>query len=148
MAILEWLEETYPEPALLPGTARDRARVRAMAQILVADVQPLQNQSVTRYLQATVHLDEQGLKRWLHTWIARGLGAMEEMLRQDQRAGGFCLGERPTLADVCLVAQCASARRFGVEFTEYPAVAGVDQHCNALPAFQRAAPARQPDAPP
>lgn len=147
MAILEWLEETHPEPALLPGTARARARVRAMAQMMVADVQPLQNQSVTRYLQGTLHVDEAALKTWLREWIGRGLGALEEMLGQDPAGSEYCLGAQPTFADVCLVPQCASARRFGVDLADYPRIARIDRNCSALPAFQRAAPAQQPDAP-
>ena len=147
MAILEWLEETHPEPALLPRSARERARVRAMAQLLVADIQPLQNQSVTRYLQSTLRIDEAGLKAWLRHWIGRGLGALEAMLGQEAATGDFCLGAQPTFADVCLVPQCASARRFGVELGEYPRIARIDHNCSALSAFQRAAPAEQPDAP-
>jgi maleylacetoacetate isomerase len=147
MAILEWLEETHPEPALLPRNPRERARVRAMAQLLVADIQPLQNQSVTRYLKSTLHVDEAAVKGWLHTWIGRGLRALEEILGQEPAGDTFCLGAHPTLADVCLVPQCASARRFGVELGDYPRLARIDQNCSALPAFQRAAPAQQPDAP-
>jgi maleylpyruvate isomerase len=147
MAILEWLEETHPQPALLPGTAGARARVRALAQILIADVQPLQNQSVTRYLQQTLHLDDTALKSWLREWIGRGLRALEELLGREPATGAFCHGAQPTLADVCLVPQCASARRFGVELTDYPCIARIEQNCGALPAFQRAAPAQQPDAP-
>ncbi len=147
MAILEWLEETYPEPALLPSKPRERARVRAMAQVLIADVQPLQNQSVTRYLQATLHADESTVKRWLREWIGRGLGALEEMLGQEAGEGTFCLGAQPTFADISLVPQCASARRFGVELAAYPRISRIEQNCGALAAFQRAAPAQQPDAP-
>ncbi len=146
MAILEWLEETHPEPALLPSSAHERARVRAMAQVLIADVQPLQNQSVTRYLERTLHADEAAIKSWLRKWVGRGLGAVEEMLGQEAGEGAFCLGAQPTFADICLVPQCASARRFGVELADYPRVSRIDQNCSALPAFQRAAPAQQPDA--
>jgi maleylacetoacetate isomerase len=146
MAIMEWLEETYAEPALLPRTARLRARVRALAQILIADVQPLQNQSVTAYLQRELRLDEAALKAWLRQWISRGLGAFEELLGQEPSRGDFCVGETPTLADVCLVPQCASARRFGVDPADYPRMARIERSCNAIAAFQRAAPARQPDA--
>jgi len=118
-----------------------------MAQLLVADIQPLQNQSVTRYLQSALHADEATVKGWLRTWIGRGLGALEEMLGQGPADNMFFLGPQPTFADVCLVPQCASARRFGVELGEYPRLARIDQNCSALPAFQRAAPAQQPDAP-
>jgi maleylacetoacetate isomerase len=147
MAILEWLEETHPQPALLPSGSRERARVRAMAQVLIADVQPLQNQSVTRYLQSTLHADEATLKGWLRMWIGRGLGVLEEMLGQESGEGAFCVGAQPTFADVSLVPQCASARRFGVELADYPRVSRIERHCSALPAFERAAPAKQPDAP-
>jgi maleylpyruvate isomerase len=146
MAIIEWLEETHPEPALLPRAAGARARARALAQILIADVQPLQNQSVTSYLQRELRLDDAALKAWLRHWIGKGLGAVEELLGQDPAHGDFCVGDSPTVADVCLVPQCASSRRFGVDPADYPRVARIERSCNAIAAFQRAAPARQPDA--
>ena len=147
MAIMEWLEESYPRPPLLPATPRARARARAMAQILVSDVQPLQNTSVTRYLRETLRIDDAALKGWLREWIGRGLATLEDMLSREPGAGDFCLGDRPTIADACLVPQCASARRFGVELAAYPRIAAIDAACNALPPFQRAAPDQQPDAP-
>ncbi len=147
MAILEWLEETHPAPALLPRSARDRARVRAMAQVLIADVQPLQNQSVIRYLQASLQVGEAAVKSWLAEWIGRGLAALEELLGKQGAGGEFCHGDQPTFADVCLVPQCASARRFGIDLAGYPNIARIDQHCSGLSAFERAAPAQQPDAP-
>jgi maleylacetoacetate isomerase len=147
MAILEWLEESYPAPALLPRSPYERARVRAMAQILIADVQPLQNLSVTKYLQGALHLDEGAIKAWLNEWIGRGLAALEELLGQEPASADFCLGGHPTLADVCLVAQCASARRFGVDPARFARINRIDAACSAMAAFQRAAPAQQPDAP-
>lgn len=147
MAIMEWLEDTYPEPPLLPPDARGRARVRALAMVLVADVQPLQNTSVTRYLTETCHVDEAGLSRWLGEWIGRGLATVEEMLGREPAGGDFCIGARPTLADICLAAQCESARRFQVTLAPYPRIQRIDAACNALDAFQRAAPQNQPDAP-
>jgi maleylacetoacetate isomerase len=146
MAIMEWLEEVYPEPALLPRNPGERARVRALAQIMVADVQPLQNVSVTRFLQGTLHADDAALRAWLREWVGRGLRAFEEMLAQAPGGGGFCVGGAPTLADVCLVPQCQSARRFGVDPAAYPRIAHIENACAELPAFQRAAPDRQPDA--
>jgi len=146
MAIMEWLEESYPEPALLPRTARLRARVRTLAQILIADVQPLQNQSVTSYLQRELRLDEAALRAWLRHWIGKGLAAIEELLGQEPAGGDFCVGDTPTVADACLVPQCASSRRFGIEPADYPRIARIERSCNAIAAFQRAAPARQPDA--
>jgi maleylacetoacetate isomerase len=144
MAILEWLEEVYPEPALLPRKPGERARVRALAQIMVADVQPLQNTSVTRFLQGTLNVDDAALKVWLREWVGRGLRTFEEMLAPG--SGDFCVGDAPTLADVCLVPQCHSARRFGVDPIGYPRIAHIERACAQLPAFQRAAPDRQPDA--
>lgn len=147
MAIMEWLEEVYPEPALLPRNPGERARVRALAQIMVADVQPLQNTSVTRFLQSTLKLDDAALQVWLREWVGRGLRTFEEMLVQSPPGGGdFCVGKVPTLADVCLVPQCYSARRFGVDPAVYPRIAHIERACAELPAFQRAAPERQPDA--
>ena len=147
MAIMEWLEETHPQPPLLPSDARRRARVRALAQILAADVQPLQNTSVTRYLRETLHVDEPGLAAWLEEWIGRGLAAVEDLLRREPVSGDYCVGERPSIADVCLAAQCESARRFNVALEPYPRIARIDAACGALGAFQRAAPQQQSDAP-
>jgi maleylacetoacetate isomerase len=145
MAIMEWLEETHPEPPLLPRDPMQRARVRAMAQLLVADVQPLQNNSVARYLQEHMHQDDGAVDAWRRHWVSRGLAALEEMLKGD-REGDCCVGTNPTLADACLLAQCASAHRFGVDTAAYPRIARIEKACNANPAFQRAAPAAQPDA--
>ena len=146
MAIMEWLEEAYPEPALLPRNLGERARVRALAQIMVADVQPLQNISITRFLQGTLNVDDAALQVWLREWVGRGLRAFEEMLAQAPGGGDFCVGNTPTLADVCLVPQCYSSRRFGVDPAAYPRIAHIERACAELPAFQRAAPERQPDA--
>jgi maleylpyruvate isomerase len=145
VAIMEWLEETYPDPQLLPATPAARARVRAMAQLLVADVQPLQNVSVTNYLQEKLHLDEAAIDAWRRAWVGRGLAALEDMLEREA-PGDFCVGARPTLADACLLPQCASAHRFGVDMSAYPRIARIEKACNAIGAFQRAAPAQQPDA--
>jgi maleylacetoacetate isomerase len=145
MAIMEWLEEVYPEPALLPRSSGERARVRSLAQIMVADVQPLQNASVTQYLQGTLHVDDEALKAWLREWVGRGLRTFEEMLAQGPGGVDFCVGGGPTLADVCLVPQCHSARRFGVDPAGYPRIARIERACAEVPAFQRAAPDRQPD---
>jgi maleylacetoacetate isomerase len=145
MAIMEWLEETYPDPPLLPPSAGARARARAMAQIMVADVQPLQNTSVTRYLQEKFHQDEAAVEAWRCAWVSRGLAALEAMLSREA-PGDYCIGVRPTLADACLLPQCASARRFGVDTAAYPRIARIENACNATIAFRRAAPEQQPDA--
>ena len=145
MAIMEWLEETYPEPPLLPRAAGERARARAMAQIMVADVQPLQNTSVTRYLQEKFHQDDAAVEAWRRSWVARGLAALEAMLVRAP-PGDYCVGARPSLADACLLPQCASARRFGIDTASFPRIARIEKACNATAAFQRAAPEQQPDA--
>jgi maleylacetoacetate isomerase len=146
MAIMEWLEERYPDPALLPNDPGQRARVRAIAQLLVADIQPLQNVSVTRYLREQLKLSEQGVREWLRAWIGRGFGALEELLGQAPQSGDYCMGGAPTLADACLIPQCYSSRRFGVEPELYPRIARIERHCRTLAAFQKAAPEQQPDA--
>jgi maleylacetoacetate isomerase len=145
MAIMEWLEETYPDPPLLPARPGERARVRSMAQVMVADVQPLQNLSVTNYLHEQLHQDEAAIDAWRRAWVGRGLAALEDMLEREV-PGDFCLGPYPTLADACLLPQCASAHRFGVDMSAYPRIARIEKACNAIGAFQRAAPAQQPDA--
>jgi maleylpyruvate isomerase len=146
MAIMEWLEERYPEPPLLPRDLAQRARVRSIAQLLVADVQPLQNVSVTRYLGEQVKLPEAAVCEWVRAWIGRGLGALEELLGQASHSGDYCVGDAPTLADACLIPQCYSSRRFGVDPELYPRIARIECHCQALAAFQKAAPEQQPDA--
>ncbi len=110
-------------------------------------MQPLQNTSVTRYLQETLHQDEAAVEAWRRAWVARGLAALEEMLSRDP-PGDYCVGTQPTLADACLLPQCASARRFGIDTASFPRIARIEKACNANAAFQRAAPERQPDAAP
>ncbi|MFM7066658.1 MAG: maleylacetoacetate isomerase [Gammaproteobacteria bacterium] len=145
-AILEWLEERHPIPPLLPGSPDERARVRGLAQLVVADIQPLQNLGVTEYLKQPLGASPEAVAAWLQHWIARGLAAFEARLARDAGTGRFCHGETPTLADVCLVPQCYSARRFGVDPAAYPQIARIEANCQALPAFAAAVPERQPDA--
>jgi maleylpyruvate isomerase len=146
MAILEWLEERYPAPALLPADAFGRARVRGLAQLVAADIQPLQNVAVTKYLRETLKQDDRAVAAWLAEWIGRGLRALEARLARDRETGQYCHGDSPTLADVCLVPQAGSARRFGVETLQFPTITRIEQACLELPAFAAAAPERQPDA--
>lgn len=145
-AILEWLEERYPAPPLLPETPAARARVRALAQLIVADIQPLQNLGVTEYLKQPLGADPQAVSGWLRHWISRGMAAFEAQLARDAATGRFCHGDTPTLADVCLVPQCYSARRFGVDPATYPCISRIEAACQTLPAFAAAAPELQPDA--
>lgn len=146
MAIIEYLEETHPEPALLPRDAAGRARVRALAQTVVADMQPLQNLVVTQYLERQLGVDEARRAAWIVHFNEAGLSALEAMLSRDSATGRFCHGDAPTIADCCLVPQLFSARRFGVDLKPFPTLTRIDAECQKLAAFQAAAPAAQPDA--
>ena len=144
LAIIEYLEEAYPEPPLLPKALKDRAYVRALAAIIACDIHPLNNLRVICYLKETLNQDEKARLAWIQHWIQEGLAAFEEHLYRTQ--GRFCFGDGPTLADVCLVPQVYNARRFGCDLNNFPRIQAIDQHCLALPAFQQAAPENQPDA--
>lgn len=146
-AILEYLEEAYPQPALLPAELGMRARVRAFCMTLVADVQPLQNLSVFQYLTGRLGVSEADKNAWARHWIERGLTALEHALGQDDRQDGpFVFGARPTLADCVLVPQIYNAERFDCDARLYPRLMTVAEHCRSLPAFVRAHPDQQPDA--
>lgn len=146
-AIIEWLEERYPDPVLLPAGAQDRARVRALAALVGCDIHPVNNRRILEYLRKTLGCDEAAVLAWCATWINAGFEGMEAMLAADSQRGRFCFGDTPTLADVYLVPQVESARRFNVDLTPYPNIVAVDRACAELDAFKRAAPALQPDAP-
>lgn len=145
-AIIEWLEERYPAPALLPDDPDDRARVRALAAIVGCDIHPINNRRVLEYLRKSLGCDEAAVLAWCATWITAGFDALEALLVADTRRGAFCFGDAPTLADVYLVPQVESARRFNVDLKPYPNIVAVDRACGELDAFRRAAPAMQPDA--
>lgn len=146
-AIIEWLEERHPEPPLLPASAEDRARVRALAAIVGCDIHPINNKRILDYLRNQFGCDEAAVKAWCATWIAAGFDALEALLAADASRGRFCFGDTPTLADVYLIPQVESARRFEVELSRWPIIVSIDEACNALPAFSTAAPGKQPDAP-
>ena len=146
-AIIEWLEERYPTPALLPANAEDRARVRALAAIVGCDIHPINNRRVLEYLRKTLGCDEAAVLAWCGTWIEAGFDALEALLAADKSRGPFCFGCTATLADVYLIPQVESARRFNVDLTPYPNIVAIDRACGELDAFRRAAPAVQPDAP-
>ncbi|WP_159913459.1 maleylacetoacetate isomerase [Pantoea sp. 18069] len=146
-AIIEWLEETHPTPPLLPPGAAARARVRALAAIIGCDVHPINNRRILIYLRQQFGADEAAVNAWCATWISAGFDAFEALLAQDPQRGDFCFGGVPTLADAYLVPQVESARRFGVDMGAWPLISAVDAACAQLPAFARAAPLAQPDAP-
>lgn len=146
LAIIEWLDEQRPEPPLLPADPFQRAKVRAFAQIIACDIHPLQNLRVLQYLREELGQDQSGLDRWCQRWIADGLTACEALLQDTAPDGDFAFGDQPGLADICLVPQVYSARRFGVDLAAMPRVQAVFNACEALEAFQNARPDNQPDA--
>ena len=146
MAILEYLEELHPEPALLPPSALDRARVRALAQAVACDIHPLNNLRVLNYLTGQLQVSDAQRTAWMHHWMALGLEAIEQQLAHSPQTGQFCHGDTPTLADCCLVPQVFNARRFNCDLSAMPNILRIVGNCDAIEAFQRAAPGRQPDA--
>ncbi len=145
-AIIEWLEECYPMPALLPVDADDRAHVRALAAIVGCDIHPINNKRILETLRRDFGADEAKVNAWCATWITAGFDAIEALLAADIHRGDFCFGHGPTLADVYLIPQVESARRFKVDLARWPLISAVDIACNKLDAFRLAAPALQPDA--
>ena len=145
MAILEWLEETYPDPALLPADPHQRMRCRAFADTIACDVHPLNNLSVLRVLRKDFGADDAGIARWYADWIVRGFTALEA-LSEDLPKTAFLFGDAPSLADVCLVPQIYNARRYNVDLTAFPRLVEVDERARELAAFQAAAPEAQPGA--
>lgn len=146
LAIIEYLEERYPRPALLPSDPLDRAAVRGMALAIACEVHPLQNLRVLNYLRDQLHHNNEEVRRWAQHWIGLGLEAVERLVLSVPDRRDFCFGNSPSLADVLLVPQLYNARRFGCDLSPYPALARIDQACCELPAFSDAAPEKQPDA--
>ena len=154
MAIIEYLEETHPMPALLPADALARARVRALAQMVACEIHPLNNLRVLRYLVRELKVSEDAKNAWYHHWVRSGLEAFERqlaLLAQERAAQGLppsvlCWGDTPTLADCCLVPQIFNAQRFNVPLNGLPLTMGAFNACMALPAFQQAQPLACPDS--
>lgn len=145
-AIIEWLEEVHPTPALLPHDAVDRARVRALAAIVGCDIHPVNNKRILTQLRSQFGANAQAINAWCGQWISAGFDAIEATLAADSQRGDFCFGGVPGMADVYLVPQVESARRFAVDLSAWPHIAAVEAACLALPAFADAAPSQQPDA--
>lgn len=146
LAIIEYLEQTHPLPPLLPGSAAERARVRALALSIACDIHPLNNLRVMRYLKSEFQLDESQRERWSRHWIGQGFEALERMLAGSTHTGDYCHGDSPSLADCCLVPQVVNAQRLHCSLEPYPTLMRIHERCLLLPAFARAAPAAQPDA--
>lgn len=146
MAILEYLEEKYPTPPLLPKDLAARAWVRGFAMINVADSHPLIVPRIRNYLSGTLGLSEPQRTAWIHHWLAAGLKAMETLLGERKAAGKFAHGDTPTVADICLVTQVTPAQLFKVDLAPYPRVMEIYARCMEVPAFANSHPRRQPDA--
>lgn len=144
LAIIEYLDETYPEPRLLPGTAVDRARIRAAALTIACDIHPLNNLRVLRYLKDPLGADQDAIDRWAEHWIIAGFAAIEETAANSR--GRYLFGDSVTLADICLVPQMYNARRIRADLTAMPSLVAIDKRLNALPAFRKAAPESQADS--
>jgi maleylacetoacetate isomerase len=147
MAICEYLEEVFPQTPLLPATARERARVRSIAQTIASEIQPMNNLAVTAYLRDQMGQDSEAISRWYARWVERGFGAVEAWLAAPE-TGRFCHGDRPSLADCYLVPQVYNAERFDCDLGPYPLIRQIAAECRSLPAFGNAAPENQPDAEP
>lgn len=147
LAILEYLDEVWPDPPLLPATACARQRVRALAQLVACDIHPLNNLRVLRYFEQEWNVPQPERQGWVRHWIEDGFAAAETLLAGHPATGDFCDGDIPTLADCCLVPQIYNARRFGVDMRPYPTLERIERACLALPAFDAAQPHNQPDAP-
>jgi maleylpyruvate isomerase len=145
-AIIEWLEERHPEPPLLPANPDDRARVRALASVVGCDIHPVNNRRILEALRKDFGADDAAVNRWCAQWIGDGFDAIEALLAADTQRGDFCFGRTPTLADVYLIPQVESARRFKIDLARWPLISAVDAACGRIDAFSKAAPALQPDA--
>jgi maleylacetoacetate isomerase len=148
LAILEYLEEKYPNPPLLPNDFRARAHVRALAQTLAADTHPFLVPRVRKYLEEELRVDEPTRIKWLLHWVKTGFQTIEAQLARDPRTGRFCCADSPTFADICLVPHVLTAKIFpNFDTAPFPTVMRIFQNCMTLDAFVYAQPARQPDAP-
>jgi maleylacetoacetate isomerase len=145
MSIIEYLDETHPEPPLLPADPAGRARVRALAAIVACDIHPINNLRVLRYLHGPLGHDEAALKAWYNHWIDTGFQAFEQLLASDPQTGKFCHGDRPSLADIALAPQVINAARYQLDLSPYPTIARIHEDCMKLDAFAAAHPDNQAD---
>jgi maleylacetoacetate isomerase len=146
MAIVEYLEETHPDPPLLPATTGERSWVRAIAQLIACDIHPLNNLRVMKYLKKDLGVGQEQRDAWVRHWIGEGFSNLEAMIKRHPQTGPFCHGNSPTIADVFLVPQIFNARRAKMDLSAYPTLLRIFDSCMALPAFDLAQPMKQPDA--
>ncbi len=146
LAIMEYVEERYPQPPLLPPDAAGRARVRSLALLVACEIHPLNNPRVLNYLTGKLGVSEDQKLEWYHHWVKAGFGPLEERLANERGTGRFCHGDTPGFADCALVPQVANAKRFQVDLTDYPTIRRINDACLELEAFRQAAPENQPDA--
>lgn len=148
LTIVEYLDEAYDgDMSLLPSLKRDRARVRALAQLIACDVHPLNNLRVMQYLENELSIGQVERDRWMQHWMTEGFAAFEQLLADSPSTGSFCEGDRPSLADICLVPQVYNGYRFKVDMTRYPIIERIYRECLSLPQVDAAQPENQPDAP-
>ena len=142
LAIIEYLDETHPQPPLLPKDPIARAKVRALSELIACDIHPLNNVGPLRYLKNTMGQEQSAIDAWYHHWVLEGFEALEQLIE----AGPYCCGDAVTIADICLVPQLYNARRLKVPLDKFPKILSVDAACLRLAAFDRARPENQPDA--
>ncbi len=145
MAILEYLEEQYPTPTILPGDPQERAWVRSIAQIIACDIHPLNNLGVLKYLGDKLHHSKEEITSWYHHWLKQGFDPIENLLQQNSAREHYCLGNTPTFADICLVPQVYNAHRFEFSMNDYPIIREINDYCLTQPFFEQARPENQPD---
>ena len=143
LAILEWLDEAYPQSPLITGTAWQKSQIRNLSFAIACDIHPVNNLRVLKYLSNELGVDDEAKNKWYRHWIEVGFEKIELMLNKNN---DYCFGDQPTLADICLVPQVFNAIRFNVDMSAYPKIAAIYEHCNKLAAFNDAAPQNQPDA--
>lgn len=146
MAILEYLEEQYPQPPLLPSDVKGRVWVRCFSQIIACDMHPLNNMGPLKFLREEFKFSEEQIVQWYHHWLKQGFDALEMLLEKNKNRQNFCWGHLPTFADICLIPQVYNANRFNFSMTNYPLISAVNQFCLQLPYFENAKPENEPDA--
>lgn len=146
LAIIEYLDETHPEPPLLPRNPSDRAFVRSVALAVACEIHPIDNLRVLKYLKHQLKVPDEAKDAWYRHWIETGFASLEKRLAGDRRVGALTFGDTPTIADLCIVPQVFNARRFDIDLSPYPTIERIADNANQIDAFQRAAPAQQPDA--